>query len=300
MPTDMDRNHYIERLCQRVNAHLALNPLPPHLERRASLFRSDQAAPQQPPNVDFSDLAGDPELQQSLAIMAQYTPSKWLLEQEAGLLVDRRDLHHRDPTTPRFRQSDPNEDIYDWARKQRLTGMCLSGGGIRSATFNLGILQGLAVRGWLDQFDYLSSVSGGGYIHSWLAAWLKRESTSRKERNLPQPELAAWQHVMSRLVPLPHHEPGTPIPGRLAEPDPLAAQVQQLPHTAQGSIHRRYLGRHRFVDTQCIDDAGNVDLDLSCRSLCAPSFCPERPPPAQPGHTRNEQLGCLLGHVGGS
>ena len=47
----------------------------------------------------------------------------------------------------------------------------LSGGGIRSASFALGILQGLARFGVLGQFDYLSTVSGGGYIGSWLTAW---------------------------------------------------------------------------------------------------------------------------------
>jgi Patatin-like phospholipase len=201
MPPDKDSNDYIDRLHQRVNAYLASKPLPSHLQRRF------QASPQQPPKIDVSALNEDPELQQSLAYMVQYTPSKWLLEQEAVLLADRRELHGQNMS--RFRQND--EDIYDWARKHRLSGICFSGGGIRSATFNLGILQGLAVKGWLDQVDYLSSVSGGGYIHSWLAAWLKRKSTSRKERNLPQPELAAWQHVMCRLVPLPHHEPGQPF-----------------------------------------------------------------------------------------
>ena len=50
-------------------------------------------------------------------------------------------------------------------------GLCLSGGGIRSASFCLGILQALAKRGLLSQFDYLSTVSGGGYIGSWLSAW---------------------------------------------------------------------------------------------------------------------------------
>ena len=197
MPPDKDSNDYIARLHQRVTSYLATNPLPSHLQRRF---------PEQPPKIDVNDLEEDPELQQSLAYMVQYTPSKWLVEQEAGVLADRRELHGQ--TISRFRQSDPDEDIYDWARKHRLTGMCFSGGGIRSATFNLGILQGLAVKGWLYQVDYLSSVSGGGYIHSWLAAWLKRKSTSRKERNLSEPKLAAWQHVMSRLVPLPHHEPG--------------------------------------------------------------------------------------------
>lgn len=65
-----------------------------------------------------------------------------------------------------------------------LRALCLSGGGIRSATFGLGILQGLAAAGWLEQFDYLSTVSGGGYIGSWLSAWLHRDGWSRVRPHL--------------------------------------------------------------------------------------------------------------------
>jgi len=54
------------------------------------------------------------------------------------------------------------------------SALCLSGGGIRSASYALGILQGLARCGVLDRFDYLSTVSGGGYIGSWLTTWIHR------------------------------------------------------------------------------------------------------------------------------
>ncbi len=53
--------------------------------------------------------------------------------------------------------------------------LCLSGGGIRSATFALGIVQGLARYGLLGQFKYLSTVSGGGYLGGWLSAWSHQE-----------------------------------------------------------------------------------------------------------------------------
>ena len=56
----------------------------------------------------------------------------------------------------------------------RRSAVCLSGGGIRSGTFALGVLQSLARRGFLDRFDYLSTVSGGGYIGGWLSAWIHR------------------------------------------------------------------------------------------------------------------------------
>ena len=55
-----------------------------------------------------------------------------------------------------------------------IAGLALSGGGIRSATFNLGLLQGLDELGLLKAFDYLSTVSGGGYIGGFWTAWRSR------------------------------------------------------------------------------------------------------------------------------
>lgn len=54
-------------------------------------------------------------------------------------------------------------------------GLAFSGGGIRSATFNLGVLQALAQAKLLHAFDYLSTVSGGGYIGGWLMGWMHHE-----------------------------------------------------------------------------------------------------------------------------
>src|SRR5262249_38266711 len=59
-------------------------------------------------------------------------------------------------------------------RSPGLAALCISGGGIRSATFALGALQEMARRGLLPQFDYLSTVSGGGYIGRWPPAWIRR------------------------------------------------------------------------------------------------------------------------------
>jgi len=53
-------------------------------------------------------------------------------------------------------------------------GLAFSGGGIRSATFNLGVVQGLAENGLLPHIDYLSTVSGGGYIGAWLHGVIRR------------------------------------------------------------------------------------------------------------------------------
>ncbi|MCF6291161.1 MAG: patatin-like phospholipase family protein [Desulfobacterales bacterium] len=58
-----------------------------------------------------------------------------------------------------------------------LYGLAISGGGIRSASFGLGVLQGLVgtkkiSKGILHKIDYLSTVSGGGYIGSALTWFL--------------------------------------------------------------------------------------------------------------------------------
>ncbi|MEY2574356.1 MAG: hypothetical protein QOJ87_2569 [Verrucomicrobiota bacterium] len=65
-------------------------------------------------------------------------------------------------------------DPIERAHAAQLVGLAFSGGGIRSATFNLGVLQALARLRLLRKFNYLSTVSGGGYIGSWLMAWMKR------------------------------------------------------------------------------------------------------------------------------
>ncbi|WP_249157806.1 patatin-like phospholipase family protein [Bradyrhizobium sp. KB893862 SZCCT0404] len=77
--------------------------------------------------------------------------------------------------------------VYQTINADDRWALCLSGGGIRSAAFALGILQRIAAldvtskrkdeeRGSaLRQFEYLSTVSGGGYIGSWLSAWLYQQ-----------------------------------------------------------------------------------------------------------------------------
>jgi hypothetical protein len=68
---------------------------------------------------------------------------------------------------------DDNEKFDDYpTTKNNLVGLCLSGGGIRSATFNLGFIQALYKHKILQRVDYLSTVSGGGYIGSCLTALL--------------------------------------------------------------------------------------------------------------------------------
>ena len=60
-----------------------------------------------------------------------------------------------------------NKQIATAARTDAI-GLALSGGGIRSATFSLGVVQVLAHKGFLKEVDFLSTVSGGGYTGCFL------------------------------------------------------------------------------------------------------------------------------------
>lgn len=77
--------------------------------------------------------------------------------------------------------------VFARAHKRKFAALCLSGGGIRSASFGLGILQGLSQMGLLGRFHYLSTVSGGGYIGGWLSAWMHRAGRDRVLRDLAEP-----------------------------------------------------------------------------------------------------------------
>jgi len=80
----------------------------------------------------------------------------------------------QDHPSPSLKLDDPAEErlknIVRENHKKQLAAICLSGGGIRRATFGLGVLQGLAHNKLLKRFSYLSTVSGGGYVGSWLSA----------------------------------------------------------------------------------------------------------------------------------
>jgi choline dehydrogenase-like flavoprotein len=75
-----------------------------------------------------------------------------------------------DPKDPEVQANtaQPEELIQDDQWADNVTGLGLSGGGVRSATLNLGILQALAKDHWLRRIDFLSTASGGGYIGAFL------------------------------------------------------------------------------------------------------------------------------------
>jgi hypothetical protein len=76
---------------------------------------------------------------------------------------------------PRRKGPNPSIDL-------SVVGMAFSGGGIRSSTFCFGVLQYLNEIGVIRHVDYLSTVSGGGYIGSMWSCFLDRSRDAQGRR----------------------------------------------------------------------------------------------------------------------
>lgn len=85
-------------------------------------------------------------------------------EEQAKLIEDINKEEHKEIRRKR--------SLDDKAPITNAAGLALSGGGIRSATFCLGVAQILARRGLFRGLDYLSTVSGGGYFGAFLSSYL--------------------------------------------------------------------------------------------------------------------------------
>jgi hypothetical protein len=118
--------------------------------------------------------------------------------------------------------------IHALPKGEQRAALCLSGGGIRSASFALGVLQGLSKAEILGGFHYLSTVSGGGYIGAWLSVWrnrvkddsaLMRMLSNRRKEEAAQLETPTRNRSNSRscastaIFSRPSSAPCRPTPG---------------------------------------------------------------------------------------
>jgi hypothetical protein len=81
-------------------------------------------------------------------------------------------------------------------------GLALSGGGVRSATFCLGLIRGLAQNGVLRRFDYVSTVSGGGFIGAALGRLIGSIGIDKAEEQLTASDslVVAWLRRNGRYL----------------------------------------------------------------------------------------------------
>ena len=102
-------------------------------------------------------------------------------------------------------------------------GLALSGGGIRSATFSLGVLQAMHDLGALRTVDYLSTVSGGGFSGSWWSAWLQRQTSPVDAAQPVPPDVYFPPREQRERERAPDLTPGQDLPdgARFAGWDPI-------------------------------------------------------------------------------
>jgi hypothetical protein len=130
-----------------------------HLERRADQWTMS-AAWRPPPGVD------GPTASDRFKALVKREYTEILAARGSGA-----------PADPNVRQEAAEEPWVNPCR-ETLVGLALSGGGIRSATFNLGLLQGLHRLDLLRHVDYLATVSGGGYTGGFWSKWLRLRSAA--------------------------------------------------------------------------------------------------------------------------
>ena len=117
--------------------------------------------------------------------------------QPAGRLRDKRDSQDRVADWLRGSESEPMPP----AGPTRLDpepgriGVCCSGGGIRSAAYNLGALQALQEEGVLARTAYVAAVSGGSYIAASYAAVAAHSPEGELDPPLYAPGSPEEQHL---------------------------------------------------------------------------------------------------------
>lgn len=142
-----------------------------------------------------------------------------------NLLRSKQGLSYGDDDEQRCRTAD--EDLLKVLHGMNTSALCFSGGGIRSASYCLGTLQALARFGFsgagatdknsphlLGELDYLSTVSGGGYIGSWVMAWTKRlvKPTVGTHEADKFSAATAFRAVAEALAGVSPHTSGDPAP----------------------------------------------------------------------------------------
>src|ERR1700730_14429527 len=93
----MEKNDYLERLLAKVHVKFVNDPLPADLRTRFPAIRGPLGK-----DLTYDELDKYPGLQEALAFILHYTPSRWLLEQEAPEIQKRRILHQWRPDTRDF------------------------------------------------------------------------------------------------------------------------------------------------------------------------------------------------------
>ncbi len=185
--------------------------------------RGDDRGPAEPVVGEKSQAIDSPdeEAAASAATTTRAERDGAALEVEQVLREEAKEVHCLDDTAAKLLDGKTGTDLNRALNDLESCALCLSGGGIRSASFALGVIQALAIhprsgsgpvasgdKSLLARFHFLSTVSGGGYIGSWLSAWRKDKDfadiwsslVKRPGGPATQPPPIAWLYSFSNYL----------------------------------------------------------------------------------------------------
>jgi hypothetical protein len=177
-------------------------------------------------------------------------------------------------------------------------GIGLSGGGIRSASLGLGVLQSLAEHDLLKRFHFISSVSGGGYIASSLQWWwsqgrLSPSKDSDKQDTDPAPPTRDAREAFGTR---PYNFPYGP-----AHPCPDAKAAEQKTNTPSQTDPDRTKDQERISDSASLQNSASGAAAVPAavflpRAVLNLSFLRAHSAYLTPGHGLNiwSMIGVLL------
>jgi hypothetical protein len=142
----------------------------------------------------------------------------------------------------------PESELRDDATPELLNlfGLAFSGGGIRSAAFSLGVSQSLHSHGLFRHFDYLSTVSGGGYTGASIATLMRNRTTVEDEISEPLPG-----------TPLRRNRKRDADPDLTKSPDEESVQEWTLPPTKLfAEMFSRLDGQSPWIN---LSDGGHIE-----------------------------------------
>jgi len=160
-----------------------------------------------------------------------------------------RSLSDLEPKGPASGPS-PEFAVYD------TVGLALSGGGIRSATFCLGITQTLVRKGLFLDFDYLSTVSGGGYFGGFLSCSLGTIAKDGEGNSIVSGARSKAE-AMARIDEVFHRQAGT-----TGQAEVESGLLRQLRNNSKYLLSGGFIGRMKALCVLCSGVLWNVLMAL--------------------------------------
>ena len=207
----MEKNDYLQRLLDKVHVRFVNDPLPADLRTRFPDIKGPLGK-----DLTYDELNRYPGLQEALAFILRYTPSKWLLEQEAPEIRKRRILHQWRPDTRDFKARTRSSILHRMMQETSTVGPATARFqeyASPAVAFEAQPSTSAYCRAWPRGDRSINSTTSRAFrgaaifTPGWppgLSAGPWKSATKISGTRASQDDLrAAWNHVTYRLTPLP-------------------------------------------------------------------------------------------------